>query len=386
MAKMYPKMRSTVVEVMGDYYYQEMKAEEAMDLVFKEMEAGKLVQNDGNIDHFVSECMNTPIKLDKPQYQITYQEKFLEDQSLLIIKHHHSFSDGASLLSFINATSDNFDVKALFPIKNVPFMHQLLLKLSVPLYLPRIFIGFLTSSLKKNPLHDGKRILSGHRMIKTSKFFSFDDVKNAAHAYNITINDLITSCLATSVKQYFISKGDTTTDSINLVIPASIRFGNYPTMEQVELQNKFAVVPLKLPLDADLHESFKKVSHATYMFKHSFGSVYTTYVMTKFATALLPYFFSQWYVNYSSLAFTLAFTNIPGLIKPVTLHGAQQKFGQCYVQTSGRCGMTVSAMSYLGKYRVTVNVDETIMKEPNEIIALIEQNIDEALKGVTQKS
>lgn len=66
MAKIYPKMRSTVVEVMGDYYYQEMKAEEAMELVFKEMEGGKLVHNDAEIDHFVSECMNTPIKLDKP--------------------------------------------------------------------------------------------------------------------------------------------------------------------------------------------------------------------------------------------------------------------------------------------------------------------------------
>jgi len=52
---------------------------------------------------------------------------------------------------------------------------------------------------------------------------------------------------------------------------------------------------------------------------------------------------------------------------------------QTYVQTSGYCGMTVGAVSYLGNYRITVNVDETIMKDPNEIMKLLESNIEQAL-------
>ncbi len=42
--------------------------------------------------------------------------------------------------------------------------------------------------------------------------------------------------------------------------------------------------------------------------------------------------------------------------------------------------MTVGAVSFLGKYRITINVDDTIMKEPSEIMVLLEKNIEEALK------
>jgi hypothetical protein len=50
-------------------------------------------------------------------------------------------------------------------------------------------------------------------------------------------------------------KGDTKTDKINIVIPANIRFAHYGSWEKVKFENKFAPVPLEIPLDSNIHTS-----------------------------------------------------------------------------------------------------------------------------------
>jgi hypothetical protein len=79
----------------------------------------------------------------------------------------------------------------------------------------------------------------------------------------VTINDLITACLATGVKEYFELKGDKETAQFNLVIPANIRFQHYGSWEKVKFENKFAPVPLTIPLRKDITESLVEVAKVT---------------------------------------------------------------------------------------------------------------------------
>jgi hypothetical protein len=46
--------------------------------------------------------------------------------------------------------------------------------------------------------------------------------------------------------------GDKKTDHINIAIPANIRYSHYESWEKVKLENKFAPVPLTIPLDSDI--------------------------------------------------------------------------------------------------------------------------------------
>jgi len=64
------------------------------------------------------------------------------------------------------------------------------------------------------------------------------------------------------------------------------------------------------------------------------------------------------------MAFTLAISNTPGILKPLELNGSKQITGQSYIQTSGHCGLTFCVLSYVDKFRLTVNVDDSIMNEP----------------------
>lgn len=79
-------------------------------------------------------------------------------------------------------------------------MEKMILRLSFPFYLPRILSKLLLIKQDKNPLHDGKRNLSGVKKAGTTSDLFFSDVKAAAKKQNATINDLITACLATGIK------------------------------------------------------------------------------------------------------------------------------------------------------------------------------------------
>lgn len=73
-------------------------------------------------------------------------------------------------------------------------------------------------------MHDGKRNLTGIKKAATSSDLLFCDVKAASKKQKCTINDMVTACTATALKEYFEMKGDKTTDKVNIVVPANIRF------------------------------------------------------------------------------------------------------------------------------------------------------------------
>ena len=103
-----------------------------------------------------------------------------------------------------------------------------------------------------NILNDGVKVLSGKKLVYTSSDILFKDVKDCSKALKVTINDLLTACLASGLKQYMELKGDNKTKKVNLAIPANIRFKHYGSWDKVKFENKFAPVPLTIPLNKDV--------------------------------------------------------------------------------------------------------------------------------------
>ena len=278
-------------------------------------------------------------------------------------------------MAFILGMGDTYDPTAMMPIKRVPFMQKLLLRLSIPIYIARVFMKFLMIKVEKNPFHDGKRELSGRKLASQSSDLWIRDVKSAAKAKGVTINDLITSCMSVSVKSYFESKGDFKTKALNIVIPANIRFKPYSTFKSVKLENKFAVVPLRVPLTTDLDEALRIIPHVTSKMKQALGEVYTTYFFTKMSLLFLPYFFTNAYLNFSTKPFALAFSNMPGLLKPVVIHGRNHQKMTSYIQNPSTCGMTISCISYCDYFKITCLADDTIIRDPQTLVHLLEENL-----------
>jgi hypothetical protein len=58
----------------------------------------------------------------------------------------------------------------------------------------------MTFKYNKNPLHDGVRMLNGTKKVATSSDLLLSDLKSISKSLKVTINDLLTACLASTIK------------------------------------------------------------------------------------------------------------------------------------------------------------------------------------------
>jgi len=109
---------------------------------------------------------------------------------------------------------DTYDLTKMLNFKRVPIWYRMLLRLTVPLMLPFIFFDSAFIKSDRNPLHDGKRKLTGKKQVAISDLLSFDQIKKASRDLEITINELMCAALSTSVADLFEQMGDSKTKSI----------------------------------------------------------------------------------------------------------------------------------------------------------------------------
>lgn len=159
-------------------------------------------------------------------------------------------------------------------------------------------------------------------------------------------------------------KGDTKTTSVNIVIPANIRFKHYETIDELKLENKFAPIPVVIPLENTMEKALKVIPKVTAKLRTSFGSVYATYAFSFYSTLLLPHWFLDLFIKQATIPYTLALSNVPGPIKPVTDHDKKTLNMTNYLVPGGLTGIGIGCLSYVDIFRITVLTDDSIMKEP----------------------
>jgi hypothetical protein len=88
-------------------------------------------------------------------------------------------------------------------------LERVLIRLSVLVFIPKVIWSVMNTRQDRNLLNDGQRKLSGKKLSATSSDIPFAKVKAASKALKVTINDMVTACLGSAVKEYMESKGDT---------------------------------------------------------------------------------------------------------------------------------------------------------------------------------
>ena len=171
---------------------------------------------------------------------------------------------------------------------------------------------------------------------------------------------------------------------MNIVIPANIRFSHYKSLQDLKFENKFAPVPLVIPLDSDITKSIQKVTKVTASLRNSFAEIYATYAMSFWSTMFVPHFISNWFIGQSTRPYTLAFSNTPGLLKPLIAEGKKSVMMTSYIIPSGYTGMAFGAISYVNFFKITLTVDDSIMKDPHTLMNLMEENIKKCYSTSTE--
>lgn len=195
-----PKLRWKIVEIFGDYYWKDTTVDESIDYCFTRMPLE--CKDERDMESIVNKHLNSQMPLDKPQWQMWYQENYQEKYSIVMYKAHHSLSDGVSSMNYHIGQGDKFDVSALMPIRKMSLIQRWMIRLSFIFYVPRLLLKIYRIKDDKNVIHPGggPRKLSGIKISATSSDILFKDVKAAAKHKKVTINDLITAGMASGVK------------------------------------------------------------------------------------------------------------------------------------------------------------------------------------------
>ena len=131
-------------------------------------------------------------------------------------------ADGYGIITLISNLVDDFDERHLPDMKRYTVFQKFLLYIAVPFYFLKITTAFLLEKFDKNPFVNGRE-LSGIRTCTLAKEYSVSKIKAKCKELKITVNDLLTTVISLTFKQYFISKGDEKTSDLMMMLPFNIR-------------------------------------------------------------------------------------------------------------------------------------------------------------------
>lgn len=105
--------------------------------------------------------------------------------------------------------------------------------------------------------------------------------------------------------------------------------------------------------------------------KSSFGKMYASYVLSIIFGNLMPELLMKQIVPMGSLPYTMAFSNVPGIIKPLKFKGHVIESMTSFI-IPGTTGIGLGALSFSGKFVLTMTTDESIGMDIRELITNIE--------------
>ena len=85
----------------------------------------------------------------------------------------------------------------------------------------------------------------------------------------------------------------------------------------MRLENKFAPLPLKVELVSDPEEALERAKRVSRKMKQSFAKIYAVYFIGLVTSYFLPTFMLKITGEKITKPFTLAFSNTPGILKPI---------------------------------------------------------------------
>lgn len=117
-----------------------------------------------------------------------------------------------------------------------------------------------------------------------------------------------------------------------------------------------------LTLVKNMKDSYPTIKKVTAPLKNSIPMVYTSYILTRLGSRIMPKIFARKMVSNTSRKFTLAFSNLPGPIKPIFYFNEKQEkifveWSQNYMMAAGEMGCAITAMSACDSFKVCIVSD-----------------------------
>lgn len=224
----------------------------------------------------------------------------------------------------------------------------MMVRLLMWLHFPRMLFESIIQSADTNSLMKNKDKMCGLINITSAPVIHLDEIKQLSKKLGVTINDVILSSLTTALHSLFQDRNEDVKE-VKLTIPANIRFQFYNNREDVKLENKFAAIPLTVPVTESMSKAYDKVTKISSVLRQNFSLVYSYYALIFWSQFLLPRLAALYGLGQVSKKFTMAFSNTPGPIKPFTYKKdgsvIRNLHAQSYIMVSGQIGLALNCVS-----------------------------------------
>lgn len=350
---------------------------------------------------------------DRPLWKMYVIQGYLGNTTAIHSRIQHSVADGWALVRLVLSLCDEDESlerptpvdtapvrkrdlvgKAVSPVVDivrnpVEFVQE---TLSVALH-PRRFVEFGsgvlglaedTAEASQNALEfvfsprPGKTILhgevSGQKKVDWIEPVDLQPIKDIGHATGTTVNDVLLAVLTNALRKYLLEKDALTVDDLFTAVPISLR---RPEAELPRtLGNRFGIIPVLLPVSIeDPVDQLREVNRRLNELKESqmpvvsFGLISATSLMTADVERLVHRI-----VQDHSIGVT---TNVPGPRHPISVAGGRVLGSWGMGGLSGNMNLSFGIFTLDGKLNFSVHSDTGITEDPERMLDLFLESIDE---------
>jgi len=214
------------------------------------------------------------------------------------------------------------------------------------------------------------RPASGRRRVAWSRPLPLGPLREAARARGATVNDLLLAALAGGLRGHLQSRG-ARVDGLVLraLVPVNLR-----DETQAALGNRFGLVFVELPVGLSTPAGRLEAVRARMKQLKAAPDAAVTYGVL-WALGRLPAAAEGLVSEFFSSKASLVVTNVPGPDAPLALGGREIGSLMFWVPHPSLLGLGVSLLSYAGAMRVGVRADESVMRDPGDLVRRAEAEV-----------
>ncbi len=218
---------------------------------------------------------------------------------------------------------------------------------------------------------DLKRPLLGRRQCRWSQPVPLARFRAIARAMNVTINDVLLSCVAAAVrKRLGLAEDDLADAVLHAAVPVDIRARLPEELRPVpgDLGNFFGTVFVPLPVDGESPlERLYRIKHETRNLKKSWQPGIAWGLAA--GASVIPEPWRQPVADVFYRKASAVVSNVPGTPEARYLAGCRITEQMFWVPQAGDIGLGVSIVSYAGGVQFGVVADEAVMTDPESFLA-----------------
>lgn len=316
---------------------------------------------------FIGKAVSELLDRERPLWRVYVIDRPNAGTTLLF-RVHHAIADGFALLAVLLSLCDEEQSPTIaIPSENAAA--------GKPLAYVSSALRLLT--LSSDPKTALKGPLGRRKGVAWTAPFSLDEVKDAAHRMNATVNDVLVSVIAGALRRV-LAKGGETPENLRAMVPVSLRL-DVRSLERGG--NHFGLVVLDLPIGiADSRARVWAVKKSMNKLKAAREAIVAHVILRALGWA--PRFVEDLGVAFFARTASLVLTNVPG--PKEKLHFAKVPVDRVlfWVPQSGRMGLGISIFSYAGKVTIGVMADVGLLDDPE----LLAREVEEELAAVLADS